>query len=67
MKNWETTRDIILNTELPVDTKSYSAIPHSVFLEEISEELYKKNYIIAEERLIAIMENIISNNGEFIP
>lgn len=59
MKNWTDKRENILNTALPTATKSYGVIPHSVFLEEIQEELYKQNYTIAEERYLTADNNKI--------
>ena|SRR3990167_6019709 len=59
MENWTNKRDSILTTALPEATKSYGVIPHSVFLEEIQEELYKKSYVIAEERYLTADNNKI--------
>ena len=52
MKNWQSTVDCILETPVPQDTDSYTAIPHSVFLTEIKDELAKRNYTVVEERYL---------------
>lgn len=47
---WELTRSNILAADVPANTDSYTAIPHRVFLEEISAELSLSGYnIVAEE------------------
>lgn len=50
MKNWSNQVQCILDTPVPTDTESYTAIPHSVFLTEIKNELTNRNYTIADER-----------------
>ena len=52
MKNWTNTVDCILETPVPVNTETYTAIPHSVFITEIKDELTKRGYTIAEERYL---------------
>src|SRR6187402_2500884 len=52
MKNWTNTIDCILGTVVPQDTDSYTAIPHSVFLTEIKNELTKRKYDITDERYL---------------
>lgn len=52
MKNWSNTIDCILETLVPADTETYTAIPHSVFINEIKDELTKRGYTIAEERYL---------------
>jgi hypothetical protein len=52
MKDWSTTREFLLEIPKPIATKSYSPIAHSVFINELQEELYKKGYEVAEERYL---------------
>lgn len=54
MKNWQSTKQNILDCPLPPQTGSYSVIPHKVFLEEITGELRNKGYVIAEERYLTL-------------
>lgn len=56
MKNWELTRNNILAAQVPDNTSSYTAIPHRVFLEEISEKLSLKGYNIQSEQYIGTKE-----------
>lgn len=56
MKKWELTRNNILAAQVPANTDSYTAIPHRVFLEEISEKLSLKGYNIHSEEYIATKE-----------
>jgi len=61
MKNWESTKQKILDCPLPPATATYTVIPHKVFLEEISIELNKKGYVVAEERYLTISNcNVIT-------
>lgn len=46
---WELTRSNILAAQVPANTSSYTAVPHSVFLEEIAAELDNRDYVIASE------------------
>lgn len=57
MKNWTDKRDDIIATPLPASSGRYGVIPHSVFLDEIREELDKKHYTIAEERYLTASNN----------
>ena len=57
MKNWTEKKDEIIATPLPSHSGRYGLIPHSVFLEEIQEELDKKSYTIAEERYLTASDN----------
>lgn len=59
MKNWEITRSRILAAPVPPNTESYTAIPHSVFLEEIQEELTRNNYIITSERHLSSIDSAV--------
>jgi hypothetical protein len=52
MKNWSNTIDCILDVPVPPDTDSYTAIPHSVFLNEIKDELTNRGYDIKDERYL---------------
>lgn len=52
MKNWQSTIDCILEIPVPINTDSYTAIPHSVFLTEIKDELAKRGYKIVGERYL---------------
>jgi hypothetical protein len=52
MKNWNLSRTEILNAPVPADTNSYTAIPHSVFLDELQNKLQEKQYDILEERYL---------------
>ncbi len=54
MKNWESTKQNLLDCPLPQATATYTVIPHKVFLEEITGELKDKGYQIAEERYLAM-------------
>lgn len=54
MKDWHSTKERILNCQLPVQTESYTVIPHKVFLEEITGELKAKGYLVAEERYLTL-------------
>jgi hypothetical protein len=49
MKNWETTRQRILNVPNPNFGGKYAYIPHSVFLEEIEQELKSSGKLIIDE------------------
>lgn len=46
---WELTRSNILAAQVPANTSSYTAIPHRVFLEEVSAELTNKGYLVVAE------------------
>jgi hypothetical protein len=52
MKNWLKTRELIEAIQVPSNTRSYCAIPHSVFLSEIRDQLAKSNYTISDERYL---------------
>ena len=52
MKNWQETTDFLREIPLPTATKSYTPVPHSLFLDEIKEELYKNNHTIKHERYL---------------
>ncbi len=54
MKNWESTKQKLLDCPLPQATSSYTVIPHKVFLEEIVTELNNKGYQIADERYLTM-------------
>lgn len=54
MKNWESTREKILTCPLPLQTASYTVIPHKVFLDEIKTEMGNKGYVVADERYLTI-------------
>ena len=53
MKNWEDSRNRLLSTPIPEKEGRYCPIPHSVFLQELQEKLYKKSYIISDERYLS--------------
>jgi hypothetical protein len=55
MKNWDVTRTKILSIPVPDNTQTYTAIPHSVFLDELSEKLYNKGYKIQSESFLGAM------------
>jgi len=57
MKTWQNDSTFLKNIPLPKNTSTYSAVPHSVFLDEIKEELYKKGHVVKEERYLT------ANNG----
>lgn len=59
MKNWTNKREEILSTSLPIVTGRYGVIPHSVFLEEIQEELHKQGHTIVEESYLTADNNKI--------
>lgn len=75
MKNWESTKQKLLDCPLPAATASYTVIPHKVFLEEIVTELNTKGYTVADERYLTInncnvltgMYRIQSNASELSP
>lgn len=52
MKDWSTTKDFLLGIPAPVATESYCPIPHSVFINELQEEIHKKGYSVVEERYL---------------
>lgn len=52
MRNWTSSREAILAVPVPDNTRTYGAIPHSVFLEEIQQELTTSGYEIIEERYL---------------
>ena len=52
MKNWTNNKTEITSIVLPVKTRTYSPVPHSLFLDEIAEQLDKKGYNIAEENYL---------------
>lgn len=52
MKDWTTTREFLLEIPRPEETKSYTPIAHSVFINELREELDKRGYTVAEERYL---------------
>jgi hypothetical protein len=52
MKDWTTTREFLLEIPRPIETKSYTPIAHSVFINELREEIDKRGYIVAEERYL---------------
>jgi hypothetical protein len=54
MKNWESTKQRLLDCPLPQATATYTVIPHKVFLEEITGELKDKGYTIADERYLSL-------------
>lgn len=60
MNNWKTTRDFILDVEQPVKEGKYCPIPHSVFLNQIQDKLFSRNYTIKDERYLT------TNNGKVI-
>jgi hypothetical protein len=63
MRNWDLTRANILAAQVPQSTETYTAIPHSVFLNEIQEELYKKDYIIHSESYLSTQKaDIVTGN-----
>lgn len=63
MKNWDVTRSRILAAQVPQSTDTYTPIPHSVFLNEIQEELDKSNYIIHSESYLATKDSqIVTGN-----
>ena len=46
----------------------FSSIISDSFIQEIKDAaMFGSEYKVAKDRLVAIMENIIENNGEFIP
>lgn len=60
---WNNSREEILATPHPTKQGRYCPIPHSVFLEEIQEELDKKNYKITREKYLTASNNqIITGN-----
>lgn len=50
---WELTRNKILSVPLPEATKTYSPVPHSLFLEEVAEKVTQAGYIITNERYLS--------------
>ena len=65
MKNWNLSRTEILNAPVPQNTESYTAIPHSVFLDELQNKLQEKNYSILEERYLTTKDAQVVT-GSFI-
>lgn len=53
---YEKTKEAILLAPLPVKTKRYGVIPHSVFINEIAEELDKSGYSIFNESYLTSNE-----------
>ena len=52
MKNWTADKGCILDAALPSYGATYAPIPHSVFLNEIQDELTLQKYVIKEERFL---------------
>lgn len=52
MKNWEINKEFLLAIPPPEKTKSYTPIEHSVFINELQDEVRKQGYEIAEERYL---------------
>lgn len=52
MRNWKNTIEDILAVPVPPDTDSYTAIPHSVFVDEIKQEVFNRGYTITDERYL---------------
>ena len=75
MKDWTTTREFLLEIPRPEETKSYKPIPHSVFINELREEIDKRGYIVAEERYLHANKGqiltgnfrITKDNSEMMP
>lgn len=62
---WEFTKNKILEAEVPRNTKTYTAIPHRVFLEEVTAEINASGYtIISEEYMGASGYKILT--GSFL-
>jgi hypothetical protein len=66
MKNWINNTDFLREIPLPTATKSYAPVPHTVFLDEIKEELYKNNYRIKEERYLSANNGLIMTGNYMI-
>ena len=60
MKNWTNTKEFLNSIPAPCETDSYCPIAHSVFLNELQEEIARKGYIITEERYLS------ASNGQII-
>lgn len=57
MKNWLESKAALMNAPLPEKEGRYCPIPHSVFLQELQEMLFKKNMIIRDERYLTCSDN----------
>lgn len=49
---WELTRNRILGAPIPTATKTYSPVPHSLFLEEVADRITQSGYTITTERYL---------------
>ena len=52
MKNWLDNREFLRSVSVPTNTRTYTAIPHSVLLDEVTAEVENRGYTIAEERYL---------------
>lgn len=59
MENWLNRKEQILQTPLPVNSKKYGVIPHSVVLTELEEKLDKNNYKINNVKYLTANNNQI--------
>lgn len=59
MNNWILKKEQILQTPLPINSKKYSVIPHSVVLTELEQKLEKNNYEIDSTKYLTANNNQI--------
>lgn len=65
MKNWTDKEEEIMNVELPTQyNSSYSPIPHSVFIEELKEQLDKQGMVIESKKYLTANKGLIMT-GEY--
>lgn len=60
MKNWEYQPGYLKTIPIPISTKTYTPVSHSVFIDEIKEELDINNYTIKKE------EYLCCNDGKIM-
>ena len=65
MKDWKNNTDFLKTIPLPEKSRTYVPVSHSVFLDEIKEELYKKGHTIKEERYLTANNGLIMT-GKYI-
>jgi len=52
MNKWTTNKDFLREIPVPEKTKSYSPVPHSIFIDELQENIAKAGYVITHENYL---------------
>ena len=60
MNKWTTNKDFLREIPVPEKTKSYSPVPHSIFIDELQENIAKAGYVITHENYLPASKGEIS-------